>query len=169
MLVEQNQPNRGFHKRTKLTIFALLSTLYSHFCSFSSYLQHIRLVNMKLDISGYNRITFQGCRLHWNSSFLMVQPKRSWQYLHSCIVENLWKNPIFYSWSCIDKCIPYDFWTLPYLLGTYDMFHSDLQTRKTNQFNYWYVLLSLTIYAFGENFRDAMKYSNWLNRNEYFC
>ena len=28
---------------------------------------------MKLDISGYNRNTFEGCRLYWPSSFLMAQ------------------------------------------------------------------------------------------------
>ena len=43
---------------------------------------------MKLDISGYNGITFQGCKLHWNSSFLMGQPKQSWQYWHGEFVKN---------------------------------------------------------------------------------
>ena len=46
----------------------------------------------KLEISGYNRIIFQGCRLHWSSSFLMAELKRSWQYGHSCIAESLWKT-----------------------------------------------------------------------------
>ena len=58
-----------------------------YICSFLPYLQHMMLVNMQLDISGYNRITFQGCRLHWYSSFLMAQ-NGSWQYWHSCIVES---------------------------------------------------------------------------------
>ena len=49
------------------------------------------LVNMKSD-TGRNRITFQGCRLHWSSSFLMAQLKRSWQNWHSCIVESLSKT-----------------------------------------------------------------------------
>ena len=39
-----------------------------------------------------NRITLQGCRLQWSSSFWMTQLKWSWQYLHSCIVETFWKN-----------------------------------------------------------------------------
>ena len=56
------------------------------YCSFLLYLQHMVLVNMKLDISGCSRITFQGCRLHWPSSFLMAQLKLSWQYWHFCIV-----------------------------------------------------------------------------------
>ena len=46
----------------------------------------------KLEISGYNRIIFQGCRLHWSSSFLMAELERSWQYWHSCIAESLWKT-----------------------------------------------------------------------------
>ena len=33
------------------------------------------LVHAKLDISGCNRITLQGCRPHWLSSFLMKQLK----------------------------------------------------------------------------------------------
>ena len=50
------------------------------------YLHHIMLVNVRLDVSGYNGIIFQGCRLYYSSSFLMVQLERSW---HSCIAENL--------------------------------------------------------------------------------
>ena len=33
------------------------------------------LVNMKLDISGHNKIIFQGCILCWSSSFVMEQLK----------------------------------------------------------------------------------------------
>ena len=53
--------NLRFSQTHKL---ALLPTLYSHLQS---------LVNVKLDIRGHKRITFQGFRLHWSSSFLMVQ------------------------------------------------------------------------------------------------
>ena len=60
--------------------------------SFLFYLQHMMLVNMKLDISRSNRITFQGSWLHWSIYFLIVQPKWSWQYWHSYIVEILWKT-----------------------------------------------------------------------------
>ena len=31
--------------------------------------------NVKSDVSGYNKITFQGCRRHLPRSFLMAQPK----------------------------------------------------------------------------------------------
>ena len=61
-------------------------------CSFLLHWQHVIWVNMKLDISGCNKITFQGCRLHWFSYFLMTQRKWSWQCWHSCIVESLWKT-----------------------------------------------------------------------------
>ena len=37
------------------------------------------LVNIKLDIGGYNMIEFEGYRLHWSSSFLMPQLKQSYQ------------------------------------------------------------------------------------------
>ena len=46
---------------------------------------NMMLVNVKLDISGCNRNTFQGRRIHWCYSFLMAELKRSWQYWHSCI------------------------------------------------------------------------------------
>ena len=81
-----------FHKLTKLPILALLLTLYSHIFSFLLYLHHMMLINIKLDISGCIRITFQGCRHHCASSFLMAQLKRSWQYWHSCLAESLWKT-----------------------------------------------------------------------------
>ena len=50
------------------------------------------LVYVKLDVSGYERIIFKGCRLHWSSSFLMAQLKQSWQHWHSCIAESLCKS-----------------------------------------------------------------------------
>ena len=46
------------------------------------------LLNMKLDISGCNRITFQAYILYWSCSFLMAQLKRSYQHWRSCIVES---------------------------------------------------------------------------------
>ena len=42
------------------------------------YWQYLMLVNIKVDISGCNSITFQGCRFHWFSSFLMAQLERNW-------------------------------------------------------------------------------------------
>ena len=38
------------------------------------------LVNMKLDISGCNRITLQGCRYHWSIFFHMAQLKLAFSY-----------------------------------------------------------------------------------------
>ena len=61
---------------------------------FPIYLTIMMLVKVKLDMRGYQRNTFQGCIFHWSSSFLIVQPKRSWQHsgganektasLHTC-------------------------------------------------------------------------------------
>ena len=50
------------------------------------------LVNMKIYISGCERIVYQGCILHWYSYFLMAQLKQNWQYCHSCAVAHLWKT-----------------------------------------------------------------------------
>ena len=44
-----------------------------YICSFLHVLDHIMLVNVKLDVSGYNRFIFRVCRLHWSCSFLMAQ------------------------------------------------------------------------------------------------
>ena len=59
------------HKIGNIGIIA--NFVFPHICSSLLYLQHILLVVMKLDISGCNSITFQGCGLHWSSSFLMAQ------------------------------------------------------------------------------------------------
>ena len=66
--------------------------VFQYFCSFLLYLQCKMLVNMKWDFSRCNKITFNGCRLHWPSSFLMAQVKRNWQYWNSCVVGSLWKT-----------------------------------------------------------------------------
>ena len=50
------------------------------------------LVNVTLDINGHKQIIVQDSRLYWSCSFLMAQLKRSWQYWHSCIVQNLRKT-----------------------------------------------------------------------------
>ena len=52
---------RGFHKLTKLAILALLPSLYFHM--FADVLLFVP-VDVKLDVSGCERIIFQGCRLH---------------------------------------------------------------------------------------------------------
>ena len=45
------------------------------YLEFPFYLHHMRLVNVKLDVSGCRRIIFQGCTLDWRSSLLMTQLK----------------------------------------------------------------------------------------------
>ena len=63
------------HKIGNITIFA--NFVFPYICSFLLYLQHMMLVNMKLDISWCNRITFQGCKLYWFLfNALMAQIKK---------------------------------------------------------------------------------------------
>ena len=76
----------GFSQTQKIDIIANFVSTY--ICSFLFYFQQMVLVNMKLDISRCNSITFQGCGLHLPElSFLMAKLKHSWQYWHSCTVE----------------------------------------------------------------------------------
>ena len=58
-------------------IGVILYFVFPYICNFLLYLQHMILVNAKLNICGYKRITFEGCRFRWLSSFLMGQLKRS--------------------------------------------------------------------------------------------
>ena len=76
--------------------------VFPHICSFNHYLQHMVLANVKLNVSGYKRITFQGRSFYWSRIFSMEQPKWSWQYWHYCIVVSWWKTP-FCSTSLITK------------------------------------------------------------------
>ena len=46
--------------------------LFPYICSFLLYLHYMMLINVKLDITGHKRITFQSSRLHWSSSFLKL-------------------------------------------------------------------------------------------------
>ena len=80
------------------------------YLQFLFYWQHMMLVNVKLYISGCNRIKFRGCRVHWSSSFLMVKLKWSWQHWHSCIVESLWKTlflklNFFFNFCILELCL----------------------------------------------------------------
>ena len=61
------------HKIGNIGIVCNFVLPYIYICSFLLYLQHMMLVNMKTDISGCKRITFQSYRLHWFSSFLIKQ------------------------------------------------------------------------------------------------
>ena len=65
------------------------------------YFQSMILVNIKLDIMGWIKITFQGHRLHFSNSLLMAELKWSWQYWYSCIVTCLWKTLVQSDWSRI--------------------------------------------------------------------
>ena len=55
-------------------------------------------VNVKLKLKGYQRITFQGSILSSSASFLMAQPKGSWQCWHSCVGWRLWKPQFCALW-----------------------------------------------------------------------
>ena len=90
-------PLFGFFTNAQIGIIA--NFVFPFFCNFLLYLQHdMMLVKMRLDISKYNGIAIQGCRLHWSSTFLIAQLKRNWQY---CILV-LWivcEKP-----QCLVKC-----------------------------------------------------------------
>ena len=45
-------------------IGTIANFVFPYVCSFPLYLYHIMLVNVKISVSGYKRITFQGCKLH---------------------------------------------------------------------------------------------------------
>ena len=61
-------------------------------CSFPLYLHKLMLVNVKLEIKRYMRITFKGYLLYWTGWFLMAELKQSCQHWHSCIAGSLWKT-----------------------------------------------------------------------------
>ena len=66
----------SFSQKHKIGNIAInVSFVFPYICSFHLYSQHMMLVNVKLDISGCNRNTFQGCVLHWSSFFLMAHLK----------------------------------------------------------------------------------------------
>ena len=79
----------GVFTTNKIGNIGIVSNVLAYIYSFRLYLQHMMLVNMKLDISRCNRIIFQGSSLHWSSFFLMACFKQSWQYCHYCIVQSL--------------------------------------------------------------------------------
>ena len=61
--------------------------VFPYIYSVLPYLHCMMLVHVKLDIGGYKRITFQGCRLHQSSSF---QNWQNWQYWHLFACEKLY-------------------------------------------------------------------------------
>ena len=105
-------------KNGNIGIFA--DFVFPYICSFLFNLQPVMLVNVKLDISGCNSITFEGCRLHLTSTFLMAQLKWRYQYCHSCIVQSLWKTLLVYLLCSFQqrKKAPYVY-----------VFHLEIQSR----------------------------------------
>ena len=66
----------GFSQTHKIGNIAIIANfVFPQTSSFLLYLQRMLLLNMTLDISGYNMIIFQGCKLSWYSSFVMEQLK----------------------------------------------------------------------------------------------
>ena len=71
---------RVFHKRKTLASLALLPTLYSHIFTISFFIcNHMMVVNVKFDISGFKRVMFKGYRLH--SCFFYFWWESSWIHL----------------------------------------------------------------------------------------
>ena len=66
--------------------------LFPYICSFLLNMCHVILVNVKLYISMYRRVIFQGYRFFGILIISSGTAKQSWQYWHSCIVESLLKT-----------------------------------------------------------------------------
>ena len=65
--------NSSFSKSYKIGNIGIIANfVFPYICSCLLYLYKMMLVSVKLDVCGYQRITFQSCRLHWTSSFLMA-------------------------------------------------------------------------------------------------
>ena len=75
-------------------IAIIVNFVFPYIFCFLFYLQHMMLVNVKLDISGYNNITFKGYRLHWTSSFLMAHLKQNVAILALLYCGEFVKNSI---------------------------------------------------------------------------
>ena len=122
-----NSWHSGFSQTHKIGNIGINANLvFPYIWSFLLYLQHIMLVNNKLCINGCNRITFQGCRLYWSSSYLMAQLKWSWQYCYFCIVEILSKTVLqalialkgnIFTGVCVSVCLG-PIWPLPTMRWT---------------------------------------------------
>ena len=88
----------GFSQRHQIgKIFIIANFVFPYICSFLSYLQHMMILKVKLDIST--------CNFHWFISFLIVQIKWSWQYWHSCIAKSLWKTSNEAGWGSPDTWV----------------------------------------------------------------
>ena len=105
--------NRVFHKHTKLAIQCIViiaNSVFPYICSFLLYLYCMVLVNVKLDVSRNERITFQGCRLYWSRYLSMAQLNCSWQYILAFLYcAELAKNSItivYFSWKSSEGNVP---------------------------------------------------------------
>ena len=77
---------RVFHKRTKLVILALFPIfLFPHICRFLHYLDHMVLVDVKLEISWKRWVNFKIADFIGLVNF----ENENWQYWHSCIMHGL--------------------------------------------------------------------------------
>ena len=72
------------------SIDIIANLVFPYLLDFPLYFHCKLIVNMKLDISRCNRITFKSYRLHRPRSFLMVQIRQNWHYWHYCVVRSLW-------------------------------------------------------------------------------
>ena len=80
----------GF-SHTKLGILALhciANFVFPYNCRLLLYF----LINVKLDVTGYKIIAFQGCRLHQSCSFLMAQLKQICLNARFCTVELIFRG-----------------------------------------------------------------------------
>ena len=100
--------NRVFHKHTKLAILAILPTfifLY-YIYSFLLYSYQLVLVNVKLDINGYKKITGHGYTYYWSSSFLITKEQLSKQRCNSCTVKSFWNSLTFFAKKLLENTRP---------------------------------------------------------------
>ena len=68
--------NRVFNNTQSWQFYCIIANfVLPYIRSFLFYLHRMMLLNVKLDVNWYKRITFQGCRLQWStcSSFLMAK------------------------------------------------------------------------------------------------
>ena len=71
--------------------------VFPYVCSFLLDLYHTMLVNVKLDVSGYKRITLQGYRIHLPCYLWMTQPKPIFSSLY-------FKNFVENSFEALQPC-----------------------------------------------------------------
>ena len=108
------------HKIDNSGIIAIC--VFTYISRLLPYSNCIVLVNAKLDITGYNRITYQGWILWWSSKFEMPHLKQNWQHWHSCIAGSMWKPRMPDHLSAGFSF----FIALRYVKHRFDLFHMNL-------------------------------------------